>query len=162
MAHGRLCLFGEVANGEVRSNDAGRMVERVWRELPERFPFIGLDAFVVMPNHVHGIIVIMEPENVGAGFPRPVHAHRGMFKGAEIAPLRAPALGQIVAGFKYRATKPLNTARGTPGAPLWQRGYHDRIARGPRSLDAFRRYSANNPFAWADDEENPARVPSRV
>jgi putative transposase len=64
----RACLFGDVADGEMRLNDAGRMVRSVWEALPDRFPRTGLDAFVVMPNHVHRIIVIAGPcPVVGAG-----------------------------------------------------------------------------------------------
>jgi len=57
----RACLFGKVVNGEMRLNDAGRMVLAEWNMLPERFPHVVLDAFVVMPNHVHGIVVITNP-----------------------------------------------------------------------------------------------------
>ena len=57
----RACLFGKVVNGEMRLNDAGHMVLAEWNMLPERFPHVVLDAFVVMPNHVHGIVVITNP-----------------------------------------------------------------------------------------------------
>jgi REP element-mobilizing transposase RayT len=57
----RACLFGKVVNGEMQLNDAGRMVLAEWNMLPERFPHVVLDAFVVMPNHVHGIVVITNP-----------------------------------------------------------------------------------------------------
>ncbi len=58
----RLCLFGEIGNSEMRLNDAGRMVQTVWDEIPVYYPGIDIDAFVVMPNHIHGIVVV-----VGAG-----------------------------------------------------------------------------------------------
>ncbi len=64
VTHGRQCLFGEVVNDMVLPNDAGRMVQAVWHELPVRFPGIDVDAFVVMPNHIHGIIAWTAP--VGA------------------------------------------------------------------------------------------------
>lgn len=68
-AQNRECLYGEVFNGEMVLNDAGRVVESVWCALPDRFPSIELDAFVVMPNHFHGIIVICDC--VGAGLAPP-------------------------------------------------------------------------------------------
>ena len=60
----RACLFGEVVNGQMQLNDAGRFVEQCWLDIPHHFPHVELEAFVVMPNHVHGIIVITDP--VGA------------------------------------------------------------------------------------------------
>ena len=56
----RACLFGDVVDGEMRLNDAGRVVEQCWLEIPNHFPRLDLDAFVVMPNHVHGILVITD------------------------------------------------------------------------------------------------------
>lgn len=92
------------------------MVNECWERLPDHFAKVELDAFVVMPNHVHGIVIIT---NVGAGSPRPA------FEGAETAPLRQPTLGQIVAYFKYQSTQRINRIRGTPGLPLWQRNYYE-------------------------------------
>jgi hypothetical protein len=71
----RACLFGDVADGEMRLNDAGRMVRSVWEALPDRFPRTGLDAFVVMPNHVHRIIVIAGPCPVVWAGPRACPDH---------------------------------------------------------------------------------------
>ena len=64
VVQGRACLFGDLVGAEMRLNDAGEMIRRVWQEIPGRFPGIALDTFVVMPNHVHGIISIVQP--VGA------------------------------------------------------------------------------------------------
>lgn len=61
VTHDRACLFGEVVNAQMRPNDAGRMVERWWQELNRKFPTVRTGAFVVMPNHIHGIIVIVAP-----------------------------------------------------------------------------------------------------
>ncbi len=65
-ARNRQCLFGNISDGQMVLNDAGRIIERVWKDLPTRFPSVELDAFGVMPNHVHGIIAI-----VGAGLAPP-------------------------------------------------------------------------------------------
>jgi putative transposase len=72
--HGRECLFGDVVDGVVYLTDAGRLVERAWLALPERFPHVVVDEHVVMPNHFHGIIRI---HNVGAGSPRPASDYPG-------------------------------------------------------------------------------------
>jgi len=68
-------LFGEVINGEMRLNESGACVMRWWEDIPRHFPGVDTDAFVVMPNHVHGIIVITDADNVGAGSPRPDAPH---------------------------------------------------------------------------------------
>ncbi|GER93018.1 hypothetical protein A45J_0749 [hot springs metagenome] len=62
---GKMCLFGEIVDMEMRINDAGQMVVNEWKKLPEKFPNLTLDSFVVMPNHIHGIIVITDPVGVG-------------------------------------------------------------------------------------------------
>jgi len=72
-AQEKVCLFGRIADGQIRLNDYGRIVESVWKELPSHFSLVELDRFVVMPNHFHAIAVIVDPraKRVGAGFPRP-------------------------------------------------------------------------------------------
>ena len=100
-AQGRLCLFGSVVDGELRLNDAGKMVRRVWDGMPDRFPFIDLDEFVVMPNHVHGVIFIRQPAPTTR------------------APTRgAPTLGDVVGAFKSVTT--VEYCRGVRGLG-WQR-----------------------------------------
>jgi hypothetical protein len=62
----RVCLFGNVINGQMQLNHAGRIVADAWNDLPNHYADVTLDAFVVMPNHVHGVIIITDP--IGAGF----------------------------------------------------------------------------------------------
>ena len=105
VVQGRLCLFGRVVDGEMRLNGAGEMVRRVWDGMPERFPFIGSDEFVVMPNHVHGVI-----------FFRQVEATEGV---PARAPTRgAPTFGEVVGAFKSVTT--VEYGRGVREAG-WQR-----------------------------------------
>lgn len=164
----RDCLFGDVADGVMRLNDAGRVVERCWHEIPIHFPHVELDEFVIMPNHVHGVIVIVgagspRPNNASyAGFPRPYVASGAEIKtgagtktGAVTAPLRRATLGQMVAYFKYQSTKHINIMRGTPGIPIWQRNYYEHIIRDDESLNRIREYIINNPMQWALDRKNP-------
>jgi hypothetical protein len=86
----RECLFGNVSDGRMVLNDAGRIIERVWEDLPSRFPSIELDALGVMPNHVHGIIAMV---GVGLALPK---------KGAASS---APTLGDVVRAFKSRPSR---------------------------------------------------------
>jgi len=151
----RACLFGKVVNGEMRLNDAGRMVLAEWNRLPERFPQVVLDAFVVMPNHVHGILVITDPApTVGATV------------GATlvVAPT-APTVGNIIGAFKSRVTVEYIRGVKTSGWPpfrgrLWQRNYYEHIIRNERALNAIRQYIMENPRRWHRDREKEARSAS--
>jgi REP element-mobilizing transposase RayT len=144
----RACLFGRVMNGEMRLNDAGRMVLAEWNRLPERFPQVVVDAFVVMPNHVHGILVITDPApTVGA------------------TTRVAPTVGNIIGAFKSRVTVEYIRGVKTPGWPpfrgrLWQRNYYEHIIRNERALNAIRQYIMENPRRWHRDREKEARSAS--
>jgi len=146
-------LFGEIVDGEMRLNETGKIVNAVWEQLTTRFSNIELDQSVIMPNHVHGIIVI-----VGAGFPRPVKntiSDRKPVLGAVTAPLQPGSLGQIIAYFKYQSTKQINELYNTPGNRVWQRNYYEHIIRNPNELFETRRYIQENPLKWDLDPENP-------
>jgi REP element-mobilizing transposase RayT len=100
----------------------------------------------VMPNHVHGIVVIRDVGAHGrAPLPSPPH--------------RLPcSLGSFVAGFKSAATKRINAIRRTPGLPVWQRNYYEHVIRDEDDLDRVRRYIAENPLRWEEDQKNPLSV----
>ena len=138
----RACILGRIVDGGVSLSDAGRVVQTVWEGLPTSHPGVRIDQFVVMPNHVHGIIWLerdcVEADRVGARF---------------IAPL---SLGGLVRAFKARCARAIGQAWGRTGLARWQRNYHDRIVRDEAELDWIRRYIVENPFNWASDPENPA------
>jgi putative transposase len=115
-------------------NDYGTLVKDCWHDLPRHYPNIELDAFVVMPNHVHGVVVL-----VGAGL-RP-------------APTDHP-LTEVVRAFKSFSSRKINEVRGTLGLPIWQRGYYEHIVRDDKSLSRIREYIVNNPLRWEFDREN--------
>jgi REP element-mobilizing transposase RayT len=136
----RVCLFGEVVGGQMQLNELGRLVEWTWQDLSNHVANIVLDAFVVMPNHVHGIIII-----VGAGSePAPTTKQYG--------------LPEIVRQFKTFSALRINEQRGTPGAPVWQRNYYEHIIRTEDSLARIREYIAGNPLRWHLDRENPQAI----
>ncbi len=150
----RVCLFGDVVDGEMRLNALGDVVRDEWFRTAELRPYVRLDEreFVVMPNHIHGIIWIVGDDTVGDDT---VGAQR------RCAPTRKPnvtpgSLGAIVRSFKSAVTKRINALRGTPGAPLWQRNYYEHIIRNEEALQRIREYIANNPLRWGQDLENPA------
>jgi REP element-mobilizing transposase RayT len=175
-AQGRACLFGEVVDGEMRLNDAGRMVERWWGELNRKFPHIRTDAFVVMPNHIHGIIV-MEPVGAdlrvcpdgewGAHTGAPQQAGTPQQAGAPQqagTPQQAGApLPEIVQWFKTMTTNEYIRGVKQSGwtafrGRLWQRNYYEHIIRNEESLNRLRRYIAENPLRWQLDRENVNRT----
>ncbi|MBI4320491.1 MAG: transposase [Chloroflexi bacterium] len=138
----RKCLFGRIVSTTVELSMAGKIGEEFWLGISGHFPNLELDASVVMPNHVHGIIVITD-------------------QGAETARLREPTLGQIIAYYKYQTTKLINLALSTPGRTVWQRNYYDRVIRNQRELQTAREYVTNNPAQWELDEENPDKAEAR-
>jgi len=153
-AQNRECMFGKIVNTEMKLNDAGRMVERWWAELNHKFPTVVTDEYIVMPNHFHGIVVIIGyPDPVGAalrGRPhKSGHPHRG-----------APTLPDIVDWFKTMATndyiRGIKQRRWPPFQKrLWQRNYYERVIRDDAEIHRVREYIAGNPARWLEDEENP-------
>ena len=134
----RACLFGMIVGKEMHPNSLGLLVKAAWRETPLLRTNITLDAFVVMPNHLHGLIIINnEATQEGIGIR-----------------LRSPAqtLGAAVRGFKAATTR-------QAGVSLWQRNYYEHIIRDAPSLDRIRHYIADNPAAWDHDGENPFLPP---
>ena len=129
------------------------ILQNQWAISSEMRAEVCLDAFVVMPNHVHGVVWITESTgvpNVGA---------------QGLAPLqRAPnvmprSLGAFVRGFKSAVTREVNALRKTPGIPVWQRNYYEHVIRGEEELERRRQYIADNPAKWDEDENNPANFP---
>lgn len=165
----RLCLFGEIVDRRMILNVAGQMVETVWQQLPHRFPQFVMDAFVVMPNHVHGIIVITDSDN-----PNRIPSDRAIPEPSpvEVCPLvriptrgtstdaYAQTLGEIVGAFKSITTHQYTIGVKQhnwlpfPGK-LWLRNYYERIIRDEDGLNAVRQYIAQNPLRWAEDSDNP-------
>ncbi|MBE0504855.1 MAG: hypothetical protein IBX46_12075 [Desulfuromonadales bacterium] len=157
---GRECLFGDVTEGTMRLNDAGKMVERVWLGLSARFPHVVLDEFVVMPNHFHGIVVINNVyDTVGAPLAAPGFESDQRSGAVSRSPMfktnLAPSLGAIVRGFKSITAIDVNRLLNRQGCPLWQRNYYERVIRNESELSAIREYLQFNPTNWAEDKEHP-------
>jgi REP element-mobilizing transposase RayT len=166
VTHNRACLFGEIVDGAMHLNKAGKIARQEWLLLAKRFN-VRLDAFVVMPNHIHAILVILDreikPTQAGATlvFRQNLSASSAALPtitsyDAGGSPLHRPAgpapgsLGAIIGQFKSRVTKRL-------GCPVWHRGYYEHIIRDDDSLDRIRMYIEANPINWAIDKENPCR-----
>jgi REP element-mobilizing transposase RayT len=165
------CLFGEIKNGEMLLNEYDEIVMKCWNDLPHRYYYAQLDEFVIMPNHVHGIVSL---SNVGAQFIAPFRTttmeKQGVIKKGviNIAPTEnnsvkqgemnhAPTVGDIVRGFKARCTHAINKIRNSTAVPVWQRNYYEHIIREDQELYAIREYIRYNPLKWDEDEENQER-----
>lgn len=178
--HDRRLLFGCCAGDDLVLNQFGKIVEEVWRKTIGDSP----GEFVVMPNHVHGIIWLQRDAPVPANPPLRVEqlrrlsqvlrslAERNSEPGKAVAqPLRREDIpirlglrdglhpGSVIVlvrTFKAAAAKRINTLRRSPGAPVWQRNYYDRIIRSEHELKAAREYILDNPRKWAEDKHNPS------
>ena len=137
----RLCLFGHVHEGSMHLNDAGRMVEEYWLNLPWRFPNIRVDAFQLMPNHLHGIIEILEPNN----FSREIDpTGKNIVLGAIVGAFKSEATNAYIAGVKENNWSPFDKK-------LFQRDYWEHIIRNKEAYDRICWYIANNPANWPED-----------
>ena len=155
----------------LRDRRARLVVDQTWRSMSRRVKGIRTGEFIVMPNHIHGIIWIRPPNRVGAQHPRSrygmaVKANHPQTVSPSVATGAAPlrlaivsgALGVVVRTFKSQTARRINEIRGTPGTPVWQRNYHERVIRNERELEAIRQYIRDNPAKWAEDSNNPERA----
>jgi putative transposase len=142
-AYQHACLFGAIVDGEMRLNQYGKIVRNEWEKSALIRAEIKLGEFVIMPNHIHCIVKIIETDDGRRGV-RPD------------APAQQPgpstkSIGAWVAGFKSAITHCINTMRNSPGMPVWQRNYYEHIIRDEKSYDAIAEYIANNPAQWVQD-----------
>jgi len=148
-------LFGDVVDGEMVLNELGKIVYDEWIKTAEIRNEIELDEFIVMPNHIHGIIFIVDDGHIcdrrgdRRVAPTNTHAKPGS---------KPKSIGSIMTGFKSAVTKRLNEYRKTPGAPIWQRNYWEHIIRDEHDLNCIREYIMNNPLQWELDDENPNKI----
>ena len=132
--HERESLFGEITNGVMHLNRMGLIVQRSWSDLPRHYPYVVLDAMVIMPNHLHGVMVLTEDGKST----KPRHG-----------------LPEIVRAFKSYSARRVNALRRTPGLAVWQRSYYEHIVRDQEDWERIRGYIHINPQEWDRDLENP-------
>ena len=150
----RNVLFGEIIDGEVKLNRKGEIVQEEWFASVDIRKEIRLhpEEFVVMPNHIHGIVWIEYDDyhDVGANGRSPLPDR------PPLRPQMKPrSLGSFIAGFKSSVTKRIRDELNETG--IWQRNYYERIIRDEKELDAIRRYIEANPLNWSEDDENPLK-----
>ena len=166
------CLLGEVVDGEMQLGGWGQVASHYWKRIPDHSEHMELDVWVVMPNHMHGIIVI---NGRGEASPASTPSIDNLRPGAarlqdqeaarDASPLLQPALqpgslGAVVGNYKSVTTRRINRSRGMPGTPFWQRNYWEHIIRNEQSLNRIREYIENNPARWAEDQLHPDAAPN--
>ncbi|MDP2902326.1 MAG: hypothetical protein Q8N96_04365 [Methylovulum sp.] len=140
--------FGEVVQGEMQLSDIGRCAEKCWNEIPEHFPFVILDGFVVMPNHVHGIIIINKPmTTVETQEPQETQNIASLQPQNKFG-AQSQNLAAIIRGFKIGVTK---YAKSMQLNFAWQPRFHEHIIRNEESYLKIADYIQTNPLRWQED-----------
>jgi len=172
--HESECTLGKVVGDEVVLSPLGQTVMQIWRDTPQHFPCVELDAFVVMPSHVHGIIVIKYDEGQGAAGRAPMDAPReglclgtagrAPTEGACTREFGAPVAGSvpaIVGAFKTAVTRHARR-RGWPRLrPVWQRSYYEHVIKDQDEWALIAQYIADNPSEWDLERESDAQIARR-
>ncbi|MEM9164905.1 MAG: transposase [Cyanobacteria bacterium P01_F01_bin.4] len=143
----RTCLFGKIVNGKSQLSPFGQIADDCWQQIPTHFPNVDLDEFIIMPNHLHGIIVIKYAL---------IKNQPGIKTADRFGNMMKPgALSTIVRSFKSATTRQINILRDAPRSPVWQRNYYDHIIRNAMSYRQIQHYIRNNPLSWQVDQLHP-------
>ena len=125
-------LLGQIEGASIILSDSGKIVEQLWHQLPKYFPNLTTDAFQIMPDHIHCILIINDPQVMG------------------LDPVICSTVSSIVKRFKGSSAREINKFLGQSGNSVWQKGYHERVIRGERDLEKFRYYTETNPLRLAN------------
>lgn len=143
----RTCFFGDIVNDKMVLNDFGKIADKFWKEIPEHFPHAILDEYIIMPNHVHGIIIL--DNNVETPDDCVETPKLGVSTGMEI--VKRQPIGVIINQFKRICTITIRELDINFG---WQSRFHDHVIRNEKSLNRIRQYIIDNPKNWLSDKLN--------
>jgi REP element-mobilizing transposase RayT len=165
VTHRRECLFAQILDGEIHLTPFGLIVRRAWLDLPKHYRYKFMDEFCIMPNHIHGIIILAERDGRGGSGPSSNLSGANTLARSEpesaqhqtrpYDTVRWHGLTEIVRAFKSFSARRINTMRRTARLPVWQRNYYEHIIRNEKDLHTIRQYIQDNPMKWELDEENP-------
>ena len=153
VSYQRECLFGGIANEKMQLNESGHIVYECWHAIPDHFTNVELGAYVVMPNHIHGIIVINDRTDASAS------ARRGTIYRAPTEQFGKPVNGSIptiIRTSKAAVTRRIGRELNATG--IWQKNYYVHVIRDHEDWDRIHRYIESNPSMWAEDNENPLNL----
>jgi putative transposase len=161
--HKRVILFGDIIEGEMVCNNAGKMIESIWQEIPQYYQGIKIDYYQIMPNHFHGIIIIVGADPRVCPDPRvyPENERTKAGQSQGIAPTLT--LPDVIKRFKSLTTKRyIEGVRQNNWPPfkgkIWKRNYYEHIIRDENELEQIREYIVNNPCKWHEDNDNPENM----
>ena len=154
--HRRISLLGEILKGKIVLNPFGKIVEEEWLRTKQMRKGVDLDVFIVMPDHIHGIISL-------TGIPLSANRRGTMHRAPtpqfeQFGRPTANSIPTIIRGFKSSVTRRINEIRATPSAPIWQRNYYEHVIRNEIDLEETREYFQNNPLKWPEDENHRANI----
>ena len=172
LAGDRENLFGDVVDGTVRLSKIGEIVDECWIEIPRHFPDVELDTYVIMPNHIHGALVVggvgathasplQKQQEQGLSSTSPLQRHPQRVSGRPTG-TKPRSVGAIIGSLKSAATRRINQFRHTIGFVVWQRNYYEHIIRNEKSMNKIREYIFSNPLRWEFDRENPDGRPDKI
>ena len=144
--------LGKIKGGKMVYSIYGKIVRKFWFNIPNHFQNVELDEFIVMPNHIHGIVILTGCRGTACRAPTNVPYRRKFSKPEK------NSLSTIIRSFKSAVTRQINLIQHSPGEPFWQRSFYDHIIRTKKELFKIREYIHHNPQNWDHDEENPANI----
>ncbi|MDD5290722.1 MAG: hypothetical protein PHZ04_01270 [Patescibacteria group bacterium] len=157
----RVELFGRINNGKMILNKFGEVVGKEWKKSAIIRKEIILDYFIIMPNHLHAIVIINNnsvetngrfPVGVEMNGRSSLQYYKNNFR------MEKKSISSLMAGFKSITAKIINEKRNQPGAKIWQDNYYDRIIRNEDESNRIRQYIIDNPYKWALDRNNPKNL----
>ena len=141
----RRCIFGEIVDAKLCPTQRALISAQCWLDIPNHHPFVELDAYIIMPNHLHGVLnFVANPVAATPASPLVPKAHGPS----------SNSLGSVVGSFKSAVTRKINKLRPGTGTGIWQPNYYEHIIRNDSSLERIRDYIDANPARWNSDEEN--------
>lgn len=142
------CLFGEVTKNEVKLTNIGEKVKECWLQIPEHFNAVSVDEFVIMPNHLHGIVLILKDPPVGVQYIEPLH--KSKTRTHKFQKTLPGSISIIISSFKAAVTRWANSS----GIEFkWQRNFYERVIRNENELYKIREYIYYNPVKWNYEKE---------
>ncbi len=153
------CYFGEIVDGEMVLNNVGIIVRNKWIQTESIRQNIMLDEFVIMPNHIHGIIIIIDDKDKNNELAE-YRSKKIKENFEQYKQFKSPSntIGAIIRGFKSSTTKEINQLLKGKVINIWQRNYFEHIIRNENELNNIREYIVNNPLQWELDSENPKNI----
>jgi len=165
----RFHLFGKIVRGKMISNLFGKIVIHKWKNIPKHFDNAQLFEFQIMPDHFHGIILLMDKNNndivVGVKHCKQDCCYISDYLASNASPLqqfhmqnqhqprfngtKPGSIPAIIQNFSSITTRKINQIRHTPGIKIWQRGYYEHIIRNQTEYDAIKKYIIDNPINWS-------------